>query len=62
MRWIGTEVRDPPRYEGIIYVASFIREFELQIADKQRLLALDVALKEILARWWARHKDRIEDW
>jgi hypothetical protein len=30
LRWIGTEVCDPPRYDGLTDVAYFIREFELK--------------------------------
>jgi hypothetical protein len=40
----------------------FIQEFELQVPEQQRILALDVALKSILARWWAAHKKRMIDW
>jgi hypothetical protein len=62
LRWIGTEICEPPRYDGLTDVVYFIREFELQISDQQRLLALDVALKETPARWWDAHKDGIRDW
>jgi hypothetical protein len=48
LRWIGTEIVEPPRYDGLTYVVYFIKEFELQISDQQRLLALDVALKKPL--------------
>jgi hypothetical protein len=36
--------------------------FELQIPEQQILLALDVVLKATPARWWAAHKEGIEDW
>jgi hypothetical protein len=62
LRWIGTEVCDPPRYDRLTDVASFIREFELQISYQQRLLALDVTLKVTPTRWWVVHKDGIRDW
>jgi len=32
------------------------------VVEKKRLLALDVALKETPARWWAPHKTSIQDW
>jgi hypothetical protein len=62
LRWIGTEVCDPPRYDGLTDVAYFIREFELKISYQQILLALDVALKVTPTRWWVAHKDGIRDW
>jgi hypothetical protein len=55
LRWIGTEIVEPPRYDGLTHIEPFINEFEMQIPDQQRLLALDVALKETLARWWMLH-------
>jgi hypothetical protein len=36
-------------------------EFKLQILDHQILLTLDVTLKMTSVRWWATHKDKIED-
>jgi hypothetical protein len=62
LRWIGTEIVEPPRYDGLTDVVYFIREFELQISNQQILLALDVVLKETPARWWVAHKDGIRDW
>jgi hypothetical protein len=62
LRWIGTEIVEPPRYIGLTPIEYFINEFEMQIPDQQRLLALDVALKVTSTRWWVVHKDGIRDW
>jgi hypothetical protein len=62
LQWIGTEIVEPPRYDGLTDVAYFIRQIELQISDQQILLSLDVVLKVTLARWWVVHKDGIKYW
>jgi hypothetical protein len=50
-----------PRFDGLTEVCSFVNEFELQIPEQKRLLALDVSLQATPARWWATHKEGIED-
>jgi hypothetical protein len=42
-------------------ISYFVKEFELQILEQQRLLALDVVLKATLAKWSVAHKEGIED-
>jgi hypothetical protein len=32
------------------------------VLENQRLLALDIALKETPARWWGAHKETVKDW
>jgi hypothetical protein len=32
------------------------------VLGNQRLLALDIALKDTPARWWGEHKEKIKDW
>ena len=61
LRWIGTEIVEPPRYNGLTSIEYFINEFEMYIPEKQRLLAIDVALKATSTRWWVGHKDGIRD-
>jgi hypothetical protein len=62
LHWIGTELCDPPRYDGLTEIGIFIKSFELQVPEQQRLLALDVILKETPARWWAAHRKGMKDW
>jgi hypothetical protein len=62
LHWIGKELCDPPRYEGLNDIRSFIKVFESYLPEHQRLLALDVVLKATPARWWVAHKKGMEEW
>jgi hypothetical protein len=62
LQWIRTKVRDTPKFERSTNVSSFVNQFKLQIHEHQRLLALDVALRETPVRWWETHKEGIEEW
>jgi hypothetical protein len=62
LRWIRTKLCDPPKYDGLNDISYFVKEFELKILEKKRLLALDIVLKATLAIWWVAHKEAIEDW
>jgi hypothetical protein len=42
LHWIGMELCDPPRYDGLTEIGMFVKSFELQVPEQQRLLALDV--------------------
>jgi hypothetical protein len=41
---------------------EFLTNFELKVLEIQRLLVLDIALKETPACWWGTHKENIHDW
>jgi hypothetical protein len=62
LRWIGTKLCDPPMYVGLTDISLFVKEFELQVPEHQRMLALHGVLKETPSRWWDAHKERMEDW
>jgi hypothetical protein len=62
LHWIGTKLYDPPRYDGLTEIDMFIKSFELQVPEQQRLLALDVILKETPTRWWVMHRKGMKDW
>jgi hypothetical protein len=62
LHYIGEELCNPTRYDGLTDITSFVKEFELQVPKKKRILALDVVLKYTLARWWTTHKEGMEDW
>ncbi|RWR97952.1 putative ribonuclease h protein [Cinnamomum micranthum f. kanehirae] len=62
VRWIGTELRDPPVFEGTTSVGDFLDNLEFKVPEEQRVLALDVALKGTSARWWAIHKENLTTW
>jgi hypothetical protein len=39
-----------------------LKNYEEEVLENQRLLALDIALKETPARWWGVHKETIQGW
>jgi hypothetical protein len=61
LRWDGTEVREPPSFYGQNDLEEFLTKFELEVLESQRLLVLDIPLKETPARWWDTHKENIND-
>jgi hypothetical protein len=48
VRWIGTEVSNLPTFDGLNHLEASLLEFEETVLVRQRLLALDKALKETL--------------
>jgi hypothetical protein len=62
VRWVGTEIREPPSFHGVNDLEAFLTRYEDEVLENQRLLALDIALKATPARWWGAHKETIKDW
>jgi hypothetical protein len=62
LRWVGTEVREPPTFYGQNDLEEFLTKFELEFLEIQRLLFLDINLKETPTRWLGTHKENIHDW
>jgi hypothetical protein len=62
VRWVGTEIREPPSFHGVNDLEEFLTKYEDEVLENQRLLSLDIALKETPARWWGAHKETIKDW
>jgi len=60
--WIGTKICKLPHYDGLTDATTFFFKFQDIVVEQQRLLALDVSLKETYARWWVAHKISIQDW
>lgn len=56
------EVRKLPSYDGLGDVNVFLDDYEGQVLERQKLIALDIALKSTPARWWGTHKKNIRDW
>jgi predicted 2-oxoglutarate/Fe(II)-dependent dioxygenase YbiX len=52
VRWVGTKIREPPKFHGLNELEEFIKKYEEEVLGNQRILALDIALKETPARWW----------
>ena len=61
LRHVATETIEFPIYEGLSGLSDFFQVFEEKVFESQRILALDVALKATLARWWVTHKQTIHD-
>ena len=53
---VTTETIKLPICEGLSRLSEFFQEFEENLFELQRILALDVALKAILSWWWVTHK------
>jgi hypothetical protein len=50
-RWVGTEVREHPVYDGTSGLSSFMLNMEEKVVEDQRILVLDVAFQDTPARW-----------
>jgi hypothetical protein len=61
IRWVGTEIREPPSFHGVNDLEEFLTRYENEVLENQRLLALDIALKATPARWWGAHKETVKD-
>jgi hypothetical protein len=62
VRWVGTEIREPPSFHGVNDVEEFLEKYEDEVLENERLLALDISLKATPARWWGAHKETIQVW
>jgi hypothetical protein len=61
LRWIGSEVREPPNFYGLDDLEEFLIKFELEVVESQRLPVLYIALKGTLSCWWGTHKEKINN-
>ena len=62
LRWIGAEITEIPSYHGLTDIQDFLEQFEQQIHYEQRIVAMDLAVRATLARWWYAHKKNIASW
>jgi hypothetical protein len=62
MRWVGTEIREPPNFHGVNDLEAFLTWYEDEVLENQRLLTRDISLKETPTIWWGAHKETIKDW
>jgi hypothetical protein len=61
-RWVGTEVREHPIYEGKSGLDSFLVSMEEKIVEDQRISVLDLSLQDTPSRWWTNHKALVGNW
>ena len=62
LRWIGTEIKDIPLFDGLAYVSDFLQQFAQEIPHEQRMVAIDLAVRATPTRWWHAHKEHIASW
>jgi hypothetical protein len=55
-RWVGTEVREHPVYDGTSDLDIFMHNMEENVREYQIILVLDVAFQNTPTRWWSNHK------
>jgi hypothetical protein len=48
--WIGIEIKEPPSFHRLNDLETFLTQYEDEVLENQRLLALDLALKATPAR------------
>jgi hypothetical protein len=41
---------------------AFLIRYQDEVLENQRILALDITLKETPVRWWGEHKEIVKDW
>lgn len=56
---ITSEVYNFPYCDGLGDINTLIKEYEEQVLECQRLLALDIALRSTPAKWWGMYKNNI---
>jgi hypothetical protein len=62
IRWVSTEVREPPIFHGLNNLEEFFENYEEEVLENHSLLSMDIALKETPARWRGMHKGTIQNW
>jgi hypothetical protein len=62
VRWVGMEIREPPSFHRINDLEVFLAQYEDEVLESQRLLALDISLKDTPTRWLGAHKEKITNW
>jgi hypothetical protein len=60
-RWVGTEVREHPLYDGTSKLEIFMVSMEENILEDQRISVLDLALQDTPTKWWTNHKSLVKN-
>jgi len=50
------------KFLWIKWLEEFVRKFELEVLETQRLPILDISLKATPTHWWGTHKKKIWNW
>ena len=62
LRWLGSQTRVLPIFDGLKDPEAFIVQFSEQVLDSQKMETLDSVFKATVARWWNGHKKYIHTW
>ena len=61
MRWIGSEVREPPTFYGLNDLEEFLMKFELEVVESLILPILYIEMKATPSCWWGAQKENINN-
>ena len=56
IRWVGSETRTLPTFDGLTNLEEFIVQFSDKVPDIQKMETLDSTFRATAARWWNGHK------
>ena len=62
LRWLGSQTRTLPVFDGSTDPEEFIVQFLEQVLDSQKMETLDSTFRATAARWWNGHKKYIHSW
>ncbi len=62
IRWVGSEIRTSPTFDGLTNMEEFVAKFSEQVPDSQKVESLDSTFRAIASIWWNGHKKNIHSW
>ena len=62
LRWLGSQTRPLPIFDGSTDREEFIEQLFAQILDSQKMETLDSTFIATAARWWNGHRQYIHSW
>ena len=62
LRWLGSQTRTIPIFDGSTDPKLFIEQISEQVPDSQKMETLDSVFRATNARWWNGHKRYIHNW
>ena len=57
MDW--TELHEPPVFNGIEKVDTFLEQMQARVPKEQRVKTMDIVTRGMLTRWWRTHKGEL---
>ena len=62
LKWLGSQTRVLPIFDGLIDPADFIVQFSEKVPDSQKMQTLDSVFRATATKWWNGHKKYIDSW